>query len=111
MSERYQAYMERLIDAAVNTAGDTNSSLRRKIIDRATGRQANPNGILETLPPELAEFADKVASNAAGITDRDIDVLRDAGYSDDAILEIMNCAALAEGIGRLKVVRAAMESE
>jgi hypothetical protein len=111
MFERYQTKIDRLINAAVNSSGDTSTSLRRKIIDRGKGRLTDPHGSIEELPAEWARFADKMASNSTGITDHDIDVLHNAGHSDDAILEVMECAALAEGIGRLEVVRAALESE
>jgi alkylhydroperoxidase family enzyme len=53
-------------------------------------------------PPELAPYLDKVRRNAFKVTDQDIQALRDAGYSEDAIFEQTVSVAVAAGLERLK---------
>jgi alkylhydroperoxidase family enzyme len=53
-------------------------------------------------PPELAPYLDKVRRNAFKVTDQDIQALRDAGYSEDAIFEQTVSVAVAVGLDRLK---------
>jgi alkylhydroperoxidase family enzyme len=53
-------------------------------------------------PPELAPYLDKVRRNAFKVTDQDIQALRDAGYSEDAIFEQTVSVAVAAGLDRLK---------
>ncbi|NIW44958.1 MAG: hypothetical protein GWN30_09400 [Gammaproteobacteria bacterium] len=43
--------------------------------------------------PELAEIVDKVTFSPEDIRDEDILALQTAGYSDDAVIEIINCAS------------------
>lgn len=111
MFERYQAQIDKLIEASVNTPGDTEPALRKMILHRGISRYLDPPHDSTEFPSEWTAFADKVALSAASITDRDFEVLSGSGKSDDAILEIIYCAALAEGIGRLEAVSKAAESE
>ncbi|NIR93360.1 MAG: hypothetical protein GWO08_06700 [Gammaproteobacteria bacterium] len=47
----------------------------------------------DSLVPELAEIVDKVTFSPEDIRDEDILALQTAGYSDDAVIEIINCAS------------------
>ena len=53
-------------------------------------------------PPEFAAYLDKVWSNAYKVTDRDIQALKDAGYSEEVIFEQTVSVAVAAGLERLK---------
>ena len=53
-------------------------------------------------PPEFAPYLDKVRSNAYKVTDEDIQALRAAGYSEDAIFEQTVSVAVAAGLKRLE---------
>lgn len=61
-------------------------------------------GIRETqpLPPEIIPYVDKVVLHAYKITDRDVERLKEAGYSEDAIFEITLCAGVGAGLARLE---------
>ncbi len=54
----------------------------------------------------MLEYADKLTRTPAGVTQQDVDALRQAGFSDAAILDICQVTAyfafvnrLAEGLG------------
>lgn len=53
----------------------------------------------------------KVAQHAYRVTDDDIDALRSAGYSEDAIFELTVSAALGAGCGRLERGLSALRGE
>jgi alkylhydroperoxidase family enzyme len=52
-------------------------------------------------PPDLAAYLEKVRTRAYTITDADVDELKAAGYSEDAIFEQTVSAAVAAGLARL----------
>jgi len=56
----------------------------------------------------VAAYVEKVALHAYRVTDADIDGLREAGYSEDAVFEITLSAALGAGLGRLERGMAAL---
>ena len=97
-----------LIDAVLNTPGDTDSSLRRAVEARAAELSGRSNGAGSEIPPEIACYVDKVALHAYQTTDTDIDALQQAEYSEDAIFEITLSAALGAGVARLERGMAAL---
>jgi alkylhydroperoxidase family enzyme len=52
-------------------------------------------------PPEMAAYLQKVRERAYTVTDRDVDELREGGFTEDEIFEQTVAAALAEGLRRL----------
>ena len=52
-------------------------------------------------PPEMDAYLEKVRDRAYTVVDRDIDELKAAGFSEDAIFEQTVAVAIAEGIRRL----------
>jgi len=52
-------------------------------------------------PPEMTAYLQKVRERAYTITDRDVDALKDAGFSEDEIFEQTVAVALVEGLRRL----------
>jgi alkylhydroperoxidase family enzyme len=52
-------------------------------------------------PPELASYLEKVLLHAYEVTDRDVDELKAAGFSEDEIFEHTVSAAVAAGLERL----------
>jgi alkylhydroperoxidase family enzyme len=53
-------------------------------------------------PPELAPYLDKVRRNAYKVTDQDVQALKDAGFSEDAVFEQTVSVAVAAGLMRLE---------
>ena len=52
-------------------------------------------------PPEFATYLEKVRLHAYKVTDRDIEELKAAGFSEDEIFEQTVAAAVAAGLERL----------
>jgi alkylhydroperoxidase family enzyme len=93
--------MERVAEAILETPGDADVELRRAVEAVAAGREAE-------LPENLRPYVEKVARNAYKVVDADIDGLREAGYSEDAIFELTLAAALGAARMRLDAGLAAM---
>jgi alkylhydroperoxidase family enzyme len=52
-------------------------------------------------PAELAAYLEKVRTGAYKVTDADVEALKAAGFSEDAIFEATVTAAIGEGLRRL----------
>ena len=52
-------------------------------------------------PAEMASYLEKVRDRAYAVVDRDIEELKEAGCSEDAIFEQTVVVAIAEGLLRL----------
>ena len=52
-------------------------------------------------PAEMAAYLEKVRDRAYAVVDRDIEELKEAGFSEDAIFEQTVAVAIAEGLRRL----------
>ena len=98
---RHTEAMERVAEAILETPGDANAELRQAVEAFAAGRA-------DELPENLRPFVEKVTKNAYKVVDADIDRLREAGYSDDAIFELTLAAALGAARMRLDAGLAAM---
>ncbi len=81
--------MHRLEQAVLGSPGELDPELRRSI---AAGDH----------PEELAEYLEKVSKHAYKVLDRDIDRLKELGYSEDAIFEATVAAALGAARHRLQ---------
>jgi alkylhydroperoxidase family enzyme len=59
-------------------------------------------------PPEFAGYLEKVRTEAYRVTDRDVEELKAAGFSEDEIFEQTVSAAVAAGLKRLDAGLGAM---
>lgn len=96
---RYEVFKQRLVDAVLNTPGDTSSELRRAVMERGK------------VPAPLAPYVDKVAQHAYKVTDDDVAALQREGHADDALFEITVAAALGAALLRLERGMAAVRGE
>ncbi len=55
----------------------------------------------DSAPAEMAPYLDKVRDRAHAVVDSDIEALKEAGFSEDAIFEHTVAVAIAEGLRRL----------
>ena len=94
--------MERVAEAILKTPGDADTTLRAQVEAYAAGRDT------PDLPGDLLPYVDKVAKNAYKVVDADLDRLREAGYSEDAIFELTLAAALGAARARLDAGLGAM---
>ncbi len=107
--DSHAAFAQRLIDAVLNNPGETEPSLRQAVEARFAQLGGRPTSQADALPPELASYIEKVALHAYKTTNKDIETLRKAGYSEDAIYEITLSAALGAGMVRLERGLAALK--
>ena len=108
MTNRYESYVTALRESVLRGRGDTPPALRETVESRAAALA----GAVRTegmLPRELLPFVDTVATHAYRVTDDDVEALKRAGYSEDAIFEITASAALGAALGRLERGMAALE--
>ena len=101
-SDSHAAYAQHLIEAVLTSPGDTEPSLRRAVESFSAQLGGGPSSQTDAIPPELVSYVKKVALHAYKTTNEDIEVLRKAGYSEDAIFEIIVSAALGAGMARLE---------
>jgi alkylhydroperoxidase family enzyme len=87
--------MDEVARAILETPGDADLELRRAVAAFAGGNEARE------LPDDLRPYVEKVVRNAYKVTDGDVDRLRAAGYSEDAIFELTLAAALGAARSRL----------
>jgi alkylhydroperoxidase family enzyme len=108
-NDSHAAYTQRLIEAVLSSPGDTEPSVRRAV----AALSAQPGGRLtsnvDAVPPELISYIKKVALHAYKITGEDVEMLLQAGYTEDAIFEITLSAALGAGMARLERGLAALK--
>jgi alkylhydroperoxidase family enzyme len=62
----------------------------------------------EAAPPELDGYLAKVRERAYTVTDADVDALKAAGVSEDAIFEQTVATAIAEGLRRFDAAERAI---
>ena len=83
-----------MAQAILETPGDADRELRRAVEAYAAGHETE-------LPDDLRPYVEKVTRNAYKVVDADVDRLREAGYSEDAIFELTLAAALGAARTRL----------
>lgn len=91
-SHRYDELVTRTTHAVLESKGETQPELRWAVFHRRVA----------DVPAALASYVEKVAQHAYKVTDADIEALKRAGYSEDAIFEVTAAAALGAAIMRLE---------
>ena len=111
MNNLHAIHTQRMIEAVLTTPGDTDPALRRSVKRWAAELGSRPSTQSSVVLPELAVYVKKVALHAYKTTDEDIEALRNAGLSEDAIFEITLSVALGAGIARLERGLAALKGD
>lgn len=91
-TDRHTELVTATTHAALEGSGVTPAALRWAAFHRR----------LEEMPVELRAYVDKVALHAYRVSDEDVEALKRAGHSEDAIFEITAAAALGAAIVRLE---------
>ena len=89
--------IQRMRAAVVDGPGTLDRSVRRAAFG---GRDA--------VPTEAASYVDKVRHHAYKVTDGDVDALKAAGWSDDALFELTVATALGAALSRREIAKKAM---
>ena len=111
MSDSHAEYTQRLLEAVLTGDGDVDPAVRQAIESLSAQLGGRLTFQTETIPQELISYIKKIALYAYKTTDEDIDALRNAGYSEDAIFEITLSAALGAGMARLERGLAALKDD
>jgi alkylhydroperoxidase family enzyme len=109
--ERHMPLVRALEESILTAPGDTDPVLRRVVEARSAELGGRPGPATGEIPEALRPYVDKVARHAYKVTDRDLEELKAAGYSEDAIFEITLSAALGAGTSRLERGLAALRGE
>ena len=91
-STRYREYVTRATHGVLDSDAETPKQLRWAVFHHRT----------EQIPAELRAYVAKVRDHAYKVTDEDIESLKRAGYSEDAVFEITAAAAMGAAIMRLE---------
>ena len=96
---RYQDLVDRTVAAVTRWPGRTSPVLRAALVE----------GALDQAPAELQPFLEKVSRHAYRVEDEDVEALKRAGHSEDAIFEVTAATALGAALLRLRCGMAALE--
>lgn len=95
--ERWRAFTEHVQAAP----GRLTPAVRRAVFTAACGTPAD-------VPENLGPFTELVAERSYRVTDRDVEALRDSGYSEDQIFEAIVVASAGAAQRRLDAARRAI---
>jgi alkylhydroperoxidase family enzyme len=109
MNKRHAAHVQRMVDAVLNNPGETDPALRRAIESWSAKHGGRRSAEEVEIPAELTGYVTKVALHAYKTLDEDIEALRNAGYSEDAIFELTLSVAIGAGLARLERGLAALK--
>jgi hypothetical protein len=101
MKGLYPPKVQKVVDALLNSPAVCTPELRQAVeayAARLCGGKEEPPEI----PTDLTDYVRKVALYAYKTTDEDIQRLKEAGYSEDAIFEITLSASMGAGLARLE---------
>ena len=101
MKDLYPPKVQKAIDALLNNPAVSTPTLRRAIVTYASTLSAGMQEV-DDMPANLLTYVDKVTLHAYEVTDQDVENLKAAGYSEDAIFEITLCASLGASLARLE---------
>jgi alkylhydroperoxidase family enzyme len=85
--------MEKAIASLLGAPGETGTSLRQAVFDR--GRMGTGE-----VPENLKALVEKIADRPWSVSDEDFTRLREAGYSEDQVYELVLAAAAGAGMRR-----------
>ena len=108
MSKSIHETIRQLCDSVLTSDGVTSPEERQKI----AGWSANPDQgpASQQLSEPLAKIITKVTLYAYKVTDEDIQALREAGYCEDAIFELVTSAAVGAAMRRYEQGMAALRA-
>src|SRR5215470_9506740 len=107
MADRYEILVKQLTASVLDGPGVVEAPIR-KAVEALSAAYGGRSGAPAQAPSALRPYVEKVARHAYKVTDQDIQALRQAGYSEDAIFEFTVSAALGAGLGRLERGHAAL---
>jgi hypothetical protein len=109
MQNRYATQVKQLLKAVLTSPGVVDTTIREAVEVFSAAWSDGIDVSVEEIPEALRTYLEKVVRHAYKVSDEDIDNLLQAGYSEEAVLEITISAALGAGVGRLERGLAALQ--
>lgn len=97
----YPPNVQKLVDSVLAAPAESSPEMRQAV-EAFAARTAGGRRVDAELPENLRSYIDKVSRHAYKVTDKDINRLIEAGYSEDELFELTICAALGAGLARLE---------
>ena len=101
MKNLYPRKVQKAVDALLTSPAVCTPELRQAV-EAYAARLCGGTREAPEIPADLVEYVRKVALYAYKTTDEDIQRLKEAGYSEDAIFEITLCTSMGAGLARLE---------
>lgn len=101
MKHPYPPKVQKAIDALLNNPAVSTPTIRQAIVKYTSALSLGADKA-EEIPMDLIAYVDKVTMHAYKVTDQDVQHLKEAGYSEDAIFEITLCASLGASLARFE---------
>ncbi len=92
--------VQAMVEATLNAPAETTPELRRAVEEWSAALNGGTAATNE-IPAELKPYLRKVALSAYLIDDHDVELLKAAHYSENAIFELTVSAAVGASLGRL----------
>jgi hypothetical protein len=94
--------VQKAIEALLTRSGCCTPALRQAIETHAARLSGGSDREPQRFPDDLIAYVEKVSRHAYEVTDQDVQQLKTAGYSEDAIFEITLCASVGASLARLE---------
>lgn len=101
MKSLYPSKVQKAVDALLDNPAVSTSKLRRAV-EAYAAKLSGGDREDEEIPADLIAYIDKVTLHAYKVTDQDVQHIKEAGYSEDAIFEITLCASLGASLARFE---------
>ncbi len=101
MKNLYPLNVQKAVDALLTSPAVCTPELRQAV-EAYSARLCDGREEIPEIPADLTEYVRKVALYAYKTTDEDVQRLKEAGYTEDAIFEITLCASIGAGLARLE---------
>ncbi|GAB4581742.1 MAG: hypothetical protein Fur0022_44920 [Anaerolineales bacterium] len=105
----YPIKLQKAVETLFTRKGACTPALRQAI-EAYAAKKSGADREAQSIPAELVNYVDKVTLHAYKVTDEDVQQLRKAGYSEDAIFEITLSASVGASLARLERGMQALEA-
>jgi alkylhydroperoxidase family enzyme len=103
--------VQKAVEALLTGAGTCAPALRQAVEAHAASLSMGSQLVAQDVPADLVAYVEKVVLHAYQITDQDVQALKDAGYSEDAVFEVTLCASVGASLARLERGLAAVNGD
>ncbi len=110
MKALYPAKIQKAVNALLTNQGSSSPELRQTV-EAYAAELSGSEREASSPPADLQSYIDKVTLHAYKVTDKDVQQLKESGYSEDEILELTLCAGVGASLARLERGLLALKGE